>query len=277
MRFTTGTASLALSALVAVVFGLNVLDQRREIRSLRLELAALKSEIGKPMAPEGSLTLPSNRYLAWEDSPGVNGITMFRAQDGVLQMNREIRMNGSGTGALFGVKNSDPEANGFATDVPGDKLNRFTISVAGRMWWGNGSDGQDTELFRSETNTLQTNASFAAANSIAINGAAPTLYTPSAMLSIENSGFLQLKLQSPGSGAYLAQGINASGAAQISALSTKAPFTAPLKLNPDGGDVQIGGALRLSNAYKSGGDTTATGTVDMEDASGAVVHVLVHR
>jgi hypothetical protein len=194
------------------------------------------------LSATGNVTLASGSILRWEDSPGVVGITLARDVDGVIVSNREIRMNGSGTGALFGVRNTDGTANAFATDVVDDVLNRFTIDVNGKMWWGSGASGADASLYRSAAGTLLTSAAFTLADVLTINGAAPRLLTPAtgAQLTVENDGGTQLKLCRTTGTAYLGVGINGDGASEVSGYRTDAPYVTKLLINPNGGNVLVG-------------------------------------
>jgi hypothetical protein len=231
MKVSIGTANILLTAAVAAAMALALNRQARENRSLRTELSAIKAQsVQMPKTVNGDVTLSSASRLQWEDSPGVAGIMLQRAPDGVVQMNREIRMNGSGTGALFGVKNSEPGANGFATDVPGDRLNRFTIAVSGTMWWGDGTNGQDLELLRNGPSSMEINGSFMLENALTLNGSAPRINNPSG----------------------------------------------PITISPSGWDINLGGSLRVNNPFNPSGGTTATGTVDVKDVNGKVLHILVH-
>jgi len=49
-----------------------------------------------------------------------------------------------------------------------------------------------------------------------------------------------------------------------------------ITISPSGWDVIMGGFLRVNNPYNTAGYKTATGTVDLKDVNGHVVHVLVH-
>lgn len=117
----------------------------------------------------GNLTLSSSAVFGIEDSAGVVGPTLKRDTDGVWVSNRELRMNGSGTGALFGVRNTSGTANAFATDVVGDTGNRFIIDVNGKHYWATGSAGADLSLERGSAGLLLLGGSLSANGKISSN------------------------------------------------------------------------------------------------------------
>lgn len=192
--------------------------------------------------PSRGFSMSSSTALTWEDSPGVPGIIMQPGTGGALVMNRELRMDGSGTGALFGCRNTSASANCIATDVPADTSNRFTAAVDGTMWWGAGYTGQDTQLRRSATSTLQTNGAFQLSNALTVFGSSPQILAPSALngLNVQlDSGSGQLNLSRTTGTQYMMLGVDSNSNGRISSFRSDSPFINWLLLNPDGGFVGI--------------------------------------
>lgn len=236
-------------------------------------LTLVNNGAGLALYAADDVRLASSVVLAWEDSPGVVGPTLRRDVDGVILSDREIRMSGSGTGALFGVQNTSGTANAFATDVVGDALNRFIIDVNGRMSWGSGAAGADAALYRASASALQTTAAFTVADTLTIGGANPVLAGPgtTGAITVKVDGSRQLRLARTTGTKYLELGVTAGAVSSIFAFNSESPYVETLALNPDGGMVTVGGGITVTGLASVTANSASTALTVTQSGAGAAI------
>ncbi|HVE80922.1 MAG TPA: hypothetical protein VNA68_02165 [Candidatus Dormibacteraeota bacterium] len=72
-----------------------------------------------------------------------------------------LLVGGTGiSGGRIGSITQTTAGNSFTTFVSGETQNRFVITAAGKHDWGDGTNPQDTNLYRSAANTLKTDDNF---------------------------------------------------------------------------------------------------------------------
>lgn len=217
-------------------------------------------------ASGGTLTLTSdNQYsvgasikidaLSGDPLFPINGSSFTVLSAGLSPTQFEIStgaITGSGTTASVSIPNATQKC--YASDLPTDTSNEFSIYSDGTMHWGTGTAPQDLSLFRTQNpnvaaglapQILQTDGNFELNSQIIFAGASPSLVAPgsSGAISLSTpSATTQLTVGYNSGTAvpyYISLGSSSSGYGTIQANQSGSPFVEPLYLQPGGQDVGV--------------------------------------
>jgi hypothetical protein len=203
---------------------------------------------GGSLSAEAALRYDSASNTLTAENANIGTVPFLAAGGTSVNVYGEIRIVDNGdVVTLFGCNHADPTKRCFATDTPSDAYNRFTIDGNGLMFWGDGSAPLSKGLYR--------------------NGASMEFNTP---LRISTS----LTVLHASNTSYSYFGPSSAGLTQISGFRSDSPFTRAIILNPDGGNVLVGGRsddgsnrFQVAGSAAIGGNISLAATLTLNDAA----------
>jgi len=146
--------------------------------------------------------------------------------------------------------------------VNSDAVPRIRIDAGGKITWGSGSAAGDTNLYRSDSNTLTTDDVFVATNgmvTLTTNGA-PNVSLPNGALAVDTTNHV-FYYRSNSTWTQVSAGEGGGGGANVT-ISSTAPA------DPENGDLWYNNVSNLLYIYDSGSWDTVSGAVALPDLDG---------
>ena len=160
----------------------------------------------------------------------------------------------------FGFSTVSDEA--LSARVNSDAVPRIRIDAGGKITWGSGSAAGDTNLYRSDSNTLTTDDVFVATNgmvTLTTNGA-PNVSLPNGALAVDTTNHV-FYYRSNSTWTQVSAGEGGGGGANVT-ISSTAPAS------PDNGDLWYNNVSSLLYIRDSGSWDTVSGAVALPDLDG---------
>jgi len=160
----------------------------------------------------------------------------------------------------FGFSTVSDEA--LSARVNSDAVPRIRIDAGGKITWGSGSAAGDTNLYRSDSNTLTTDDVFVATNgmvTLTTNGA-PNVSLPNGALAVDTTNHV-FYYRSNSTWTQVSAGEGGGGGANVT-ISSTAPA------DPENGDLWYNNVSNLLYIYDSGSWDTVSGAVALPDLDG---------
>jgi hypothetical protein len=162
----------------------------------------------------------------------------------------------------FGFNTVASEA--LSARVSSDSVPRIRIDAGGKITWGSGSTAGDTNLYRSDANTLTTDDVFVATGgmvTLTTNGA-PNASLPNGALAVDTTNHVfYYRSNSTWTQVTGGGGGGGGGGANVT-ISSTAP------VSPENGDLWYNNVGNLLYIYDSGSWDTVSGTVALPDLDG---------
>jgi len=162
----------------------------------------------------------------------------------------------------FGFNTVASEA--LSARVSSDSVPRIRIDAGGKITWGSGSAAGDTNLYRSDANTLTTDDVFVATGgmvTLTTNGA-PNASLPNGALAVDTTNHVfYYRSNSTWTQVTGGGGGGGGGGANVT-ISSTAP------VSPENGDLWYNNVGNLLYIYDSGSWDTVSGTVALPDLDG---------
>ena len=163
---------------------------------------------------------------------------------------------------LRGFDFSTVASEALSARVNSDTVPRIRIDAGGKITWGSGSAAGDTNLYRSDSNTLTTDDVFVATNgmvTLTTNGA-PNVSLPNGALAVDTTNHV-FYYRSNSTWTQVSAGEGGGGGANVT-ISSTAPA------DPENGDLWYNNVSNLLYIYDSGSWDTVSGAVALPDLDG---------
>ncbi|MFF1450175.1 hypothetical protein ACFVYF_18850 [Streptomyces sp. NPDC058274] len=110
----------------------------------------------------------SDGKISWGPGTAARDMSLYRDGTGFLGL----------TGAALRVYSASASTIAHSIRVTGDTNARFFTSADGKHQWGDGTNTQDTTLYRSAANTLKTDGALVVGGDLTVSATTWTSYTP---------------------------------------------------------------------------------------------------